>query len=599
MRELGIVLFGCCFLFQSAASSEQIRPEIKQIRRVVVFYELGLSSPAVALIDRELRATLDTSRFQIELYPEYFETTLFNDPADQQQFRESYIRKYQVRRPDLILALGPSPLQFMIEAHERFFKDIPIVFGGTSEQQAGFPVLDSSFTGCWEQFEPAKTMEVALGLQPDTRHAVVVGGVSSFDRGLESIFREQLHAYESRLDITYLTDLDVPGLVERLKRLPAHTVVLYSHIGIDAKGTRYVGASQAFPMVAAAANAPVFIPSDAELGRGGVGGYLQSYAQEGRIVGAITVKILDGAKPKDVPVVRGVNNYMFDWEALRRWRFREGDLPSRSIVLFRPPSFWQRTKWTWVSIFVVILCLYALYLYIRLRRAKERQMGLSGMLITAQERERSRLASEIHDDFSQRLALMALELENAEEAIATSPDEAIQQVHNVLNFASEIGADLHTLSHRLHSSTLERLGLVPAVTALCEEFTIQQGIKIELLTDSIPRSMDPDVALCLFRIVQESLRNVKKHSGAATAQVSLNKVGERLHVSVYDEGQGFDMHDVRNKEGLGVLSMEERARLLGGWFEINSKPGKGTRIKASVPLQQNGNGNASGRELKL
>jgi signal transduction histidine kinase len=131
---------------------------------------------------------------------------------------------------------------------------------------------------------------------------------------------------------------------------------------------------------------------------------------------------------------------------------------------------------------------------------------------------------------------------------------------------------------------LERLGLVPAVTALCKEFTIQQGIKVDLLTDSVPRSVHPDVALCLFRIVQEGLRNVKKHSGAQSAQVRLDKVGDRLYVFVYDEGNGFDMRSLGNKEGLGLLSMEERARLLGGQFEINSKPGRGTRIKASAPL---------------
>lgn len=218
------------------------------------------------------------------------------------------------------------------------------------------------------------------------------------------------------------------------------------------------------------------------------------------------------------------------------------------------------------------------------QRSKDRQMELSGMLINAQEKERSRLASEIHDDFSQRLALIALDLENAEETIGTSPDEAIQQLHNIMNSASEIGADLHTLSHRLHSSTLERLGLLPGVRALCSEFAVQQGIEVNFLTDHIPRSVHPDVALCIFRIVQEGLRNVKKHSGAAKAQVRLRRVGDRLLVSVSDEGVGFDLHDLGNKEGLGIRSMEERAYVLGGQFEIYSKPGEGTRIEASLPL---------------
>jgi signal transduction histidine kinase len=233
----------------------------------------------------------------------------------------------------------------------------------------------------------------------------------------------------------------------------------------------------------------------------------------------------------------------------------------------------------------MILALSALVLTARLKWTRERQFALSGMLINAQEKERCRLAGEIHDDFSQRLALMALELETAEETIGTAPNDAVQQVHNVLNSASELGADLHTLSHRLHSSTLERLGLVPGVRALCREFATQQGIEVDLLTDDLPDSVNPDAALCLFRIIQEGLRNLKKHSGAAKAQVRLRRVGDKLLVTVYDEGVGFDVHDLRKKVGLGVRSMEERADLLGGRFEIHSKPGKGTRIEAWVPLQ--------------
>jgi signal transduction histidine kinase len=387
------------------------------------------------------------------------------------------------------------------------------------------------------------------------------------------------------LDFTYLSNLDMATLLERLKHLPDHTIVLYTHIGMDAKGTHYVGASQAGPMVVKAANAPVFGPSDVDFGHGEVGGYLHSFAKEGKTVGEIAVRILDGERPQDIPIVQGANVYMFDWRALRRWGFTESALPPGSMVLYRAPTLWERSKWVWVVSLVMLLCLSAVASNIRLKRSKDRQLNLSGMLINAQEKERSRLASEIHDDFSQRLALIALELETAEETIVTSPVEAAQQVHNVLNSASEIGADLHTLSHRLHSSTLERLGLVTGVTALCQEFTVHQGIEVDFLADDLPRSVHPDVALCLFRIIQEGLRNLKKHSGAVNAQVRLRRVGDKLFVTVYDEGAGFDVHGLREKEGLGIRSMEERADLLGGRFAVHSKPGKGTRIEAWVPLQ--------------
>jgi signal transduction histidine kinase len=212
-------------------------------------------------------------------------------------------------------------------------------------------------------------------------------------------------------------------------------------------------------------------------------------------------------------------------------------------------------------------------------------LELSGRLLNAQEKERSRLASELHDDFSQRVALLALDLDNASELVDNAPDDAKLKLHCLMDSASELGADLHTLSHRLHSSTLEKLGLNVGLSALCREFTAQQGIKVDFTHSGIPRSIHPDAALALFRIVQEGLRNLKKHSGATKASVYLGKAGDNLHVFVADEGIGFDIKRVKESLGIGIESMEERANLLGGRFEVDSKPGRGTRVEAWIPAQ--------------
>lgn len=266
--------------------------------------------------------------------------------------------------------------------------------------------------------------------------------------------------------------------------------------------------------------------------------------------------------------------------------------PTGSVVCFRAVSLWQRTWWIGIASLSIIVGLSILVLYLQrsrkqLKTATARHLQLSGMLINAQEKERRRLASELHDDFSQRLALLALRLETLAETIAVSPREAERQVHELLNSASEIGADLHTLSHGLHSSTLESLGLVPAVTAFCKEFSSQQKVTIDFKCDGLPSSVNAGTALCIFRIVQEALRNLKRHSGACEAAVKLAVAGGKLTLSVRDEGRGFDLTELRTKEGLGIRSMEERARLLGGQFAIESAPGKGTTVKVWVPLVQN------------
>jgi PAS domain S-box-containing protein len=217
--------------------------------------------------------------------------------------------------------------------------------------------------------------------------------------------------------------------------------------------------------------------------------------------------------------------------------------------------------------------------------AEQERDELAGKLINAQEQERSRLARELHDDFNQRLAVLAFDLERCAEMIRHSPAAASEQMLELWNRASEIGADLHTLSHQLHSSTLDRLGLVLGVNSFCSEFAEQQGIQVDFAYENIPRSVAPQIALCLFRIVQEGLRNVKKHSGSCRAEVRLEGIDDAIHLSLFDRGAGFDQHKPSTHVGLGVRSMEERLRLVGGRFELQSDPIQGTRIDAWVPLK--------------
>jgi signal transduction histidine kinase len=433
------------------------------------------------------------------------------------------------------------------------------------------------------------TLIAALHLQPDTKHVVVVGGIGAFDRSLEAVAKESLRKYESQFEFTYLTNLDMLALLERLRRLPSKTIVYHTSIMEDAAGAHFIDASQSVPMVIDAANAPVFVMDDVDIGRGTVGGDVVSWAADGKVAGAIAVRILDGVKPQQIPVVRNSDVYMFDWRALHRWGFKESDLPPGSIVIFRELSVWERTKRIWISGLLVILALSLLATYLHysraeLKKSRDTQVQLSGHLIKAQEKERSRVASELHDDFSQRVALLALGLQNTAETLPDLPDALKQTLDEFNRSVSELGEDLHSLSHQLHSSTLDTLGLVTGLRALCREFGAKQGIEVDFTSEDIPRSVRPEVALCLFRIAQEGLQNLKKHSGTKRAQLSVRHLSDKLFLSLCDEGMGFDTNRME-KPGLGILSMQGRARLLGGEFEIHSTPGKGTRIEAWVPLQ--------------
>ncbi len=576
------------FLFLQSLTAQST----KIVRRVLIFNDFGsISSPGIVALDQAIAAGLTSSSYQIELYSENLEASLFPDEVSQHRFREWYDRKYAARKPDVIITVGPASLKYMIESHEKSFPKIPVIFCGTTPEMIDQLKPDSNFTGVWGVAQPEKTLIAALHLQPETKHVVVVGGVGAFDRSLEAVTKESFRKYEPQFEFTYLTNLDMPTLLEQLRRLPSKTIVYHTSIMEDASGAHFIDAAQSVPMVVSAANAPVFVVDDVDVGRGAVGGNVVSWAADGQVAAEMAVRILDGAKPQEIPVVKNSNVYLFDWRALRRWGFRETDLPPGSVVIFRELSLWERTKWIWIGGLLVILSLSALAAYLlfsrrQLRQARDAQWQLSGLLINAQEMERTRLASELHDDFSQRLALLTLGLENVSETLPDLQQDAKRQLHEFINLASEIGADLHTVSHRLHSSLLETLGLEPGVRALCEEFSARQGIQVFFSAENIPSRVAPNLALCLFRIVQEGLQNLKKHSGAAQAQVRLRKDGDGLLLSVCDQGAGFDAKDVRNHATLGIRSMGERARLVGGLFGIHSEPGKGTRIDVYVPLQQ-------------
>lgn len=590
-------VYGSSFALQLVlATSLLLIPSSAAVRygprkNILLINQVGHSHRAYVVLNEAIQSmVIGNPSYQIEFYSESLDSMSFMDDALQRGLQSWLLRKYSSLKFDAIVAEGPDPIKFLSRLSTTFLPDVPVVFCGSIEEAVGRPKLDARFTGSWLKVEPAKTIEAALRLFPETQHICVVGGTSDFDRAIEASTREGLRSYEGRLDFTYLTDIEMSDLLKRLRHLSDHTIVLYTSFFQDAAGNQFVNATKALPLIAEASTAPVFGISDTYIGQGIVGGYVMSFAEQGSIAARILLELLGAKKPEDIPIVTSPNFYLFDWKELQRWGLRESNLPAGSTVLNREPTLWEHAKWTLLTGLLVILILafltgYLLFKHKQLRLAREAQSQLSGMLIDAQETERTRLASELHDDFSQRLALLAIDLETAAEMIPQSPQEAKRQLHGLLNSASEIGADLHTLSRRLHPSILESLGLIPCVSAFCKEFAAQQSMQVDFSHENIPRSIPPEVALCLFRIVQEGLRNSKKHSGASNAQVRLEMVSDTLRLSVCDQGVGFNLKELLNKDGLGVRSMGERAHLLGGRFEIHSEPRKGTRIDAWVPIQ--------------
>jgi signal transduction histidine kinase len=218
------------------------------------------------------------------------------------------------------------------------------------------------------------------------------------------------------------------------------------------------------------------------------------------------------------------------------------------------------------------------------KSAKESLEELSGRLLTAQDAERTRIARELHDDFSQRLALQGIGLAQVWKKLPESEVEERAKVHHLMKGLQEIASDMHSLSHQLHSSKLEHVGLAPALRGLCEELSSKFKIQIEFTEHEVSSRIPREVALCLFRIAQEALGNVIKHSGAKQAQAELYASRNEIRLRVVDTGLGFDPAVRNGGAGLGLLSMRERLRLVGGKLSVQSVPMRGTEILAAAPL---------------
>lgn len=219
-----------------------------------------------------------------------------------------------------------------------------------------------------------------------------------------------------------------------------------------------------------------------------------------------------------------------------------------------------------------------------LQRSREAYRALVDKLLSADENERQRLSRELHDDLTQRLAVLAIQVGNLEGRCLEAPDKVPDELRAIREHLADLSADVHRIARRLHPSILDDLGLADAIQSECSSVQEHEGIAVRYQPIDVPAELPKDVALCLYRITQESLRNVARHSGASRASVQLQGVGGAIRLSIDDPGVGFDLERLNGRAGLGLASMAERAKLVGGELSIRAQPGRGTTIEVHVPV---------------
>jgi signal transduction histidine kinase len=326
--------------------------------------------------------------------------------------------------------------------------------------------------------------------------------------------------------------------------------------------------------------------------------------ETGRRAGEMAREILEGRPARDLPIETARLVPRFDWRQLQRWGIPSSRLPAGSEILFKTPTAWESYGHYIVGLMFLVtaeLFLIAGLLRQRTRRRRaeetirrrevsltksyDRIRRLAGRLITAQETTRAGIARELHDDVCQELAAVSAAVTTLRGSSGAIQDSETQSVFEKLEQETfGVFESVRRLSHDLHPATLRLLGLPAALKTHCGEVANRHAVEVRFDIEGEIGRLHPDVAVCLFRIAQESLRNGIVHGQAKRLGVSLARSDESVELTVTDDGRGFDFDALRgNGVGLGLVSIQERARLVGGEVKIASTPARGTTVRVRTP----------------
>jgi signal transduction histidine kinase len=558
-------------------------------KRVFILHSFGLDVAPYSAVASGFRTTLARELGQPADFDEVsLDLARYDDTGYQAALVEFVTARLASRSVDLVVTNGAPAIAFAAQHRERLFPATPIVIAGGDPRVVPPGLVGRHAVQVGQRANIPGMVEDILQLEPDTTTIAVVFGNSALEQFWEGECRREFAAFADRVEFTWLSGMSLDGVLGRCASLPPRSFILFVFLTVDGTGVPH-GQDEVLRRLHEVANAPVFAYFASALGRGAVGGRLFQDHEIGVLAARAAVRVLRGESPERIPPLILENaTPTYDWRELRRWGIRETRLPAGSVVVFRQPTFWQR-NWRWITGLVSLCLLQAgLILGLLLSRARRRAAehvlrDFGRRLIRSQEETRTQLARELHDDVTQRLARLAIDVGVVErDASDCAAAAAMGPLHAELTRLSE---DVHALAYRLHPSILEDLGLAAALSTEAERFSRQHAVAVKLALHELPAVVPQDTALGLFRVAQEALRNVARHAGAGSVGLSLRSLNGGLQLVVHDDGAGFAPDPRRCHRGLGLTSMRERIELLGGTLDIESAPGRGTTVVAWVPIK--------------
>ena len=565
-------------------------------RRIYFLEALSPAVPANVLTIQGFRQRLrERTSEEFEIFVDYMELGRLPSQAHFNSTVNYLSQKYAEAPPDVLITLGRAALPVLLKHRSLVGPSVPILVANLPSTAVLNTNEVPNAVYVVSRYDFLNTLRLAEQLQPNAQNLVIVGGAGEYDHQWLDDARRQLQSNVAHYKTRYITDVTYEEMLGEVSRLPKDTIVILSIFLTDGSGQ-----ARATPEVAAdlakVSSAPVYSPVAGIIGKGILGAYADDWEAQGAKVADIAFDILSGQDLSTVPHVNAsLHMNRIDARQLTRWHISESRIPPGSEVSFREVDLWEKYQWQIAGVcFLVLfqsLLITALFFQrarrqaaeMALRASYEEVRQLAGRLINAQEEERSRIARELHDDVGQRVASLSIGLSGLRRRVANSDETVRSELSQLQLQTTDLAKDLRDLSHELHQGALEHVGLPEALRERCEQISRDSGIQIELEVADGWKEVPDDIKLCLYRVAQEALHNVAKHAHAKLGCVAIAHQKDQVVMRISDDGLGFATRGPTESQGIGLLSMRERVRMLGGSFEVKSTPDAGTIAVVTIP----------------
>ena len=586
MRQGWAVLLLLPLLFASLLMVGASPARVREHRVLFLFPDSDAITAAATVTKAVRKVLVEHAPLKIQTFSEFLELSRFPDEAHRRRVVGHLAEKYAQARPDLVLALGPDALRIAIADRSVLAPEAAIVFCCVSPVTLATMEPPADVTGIVSEFDVSQTLALARRLQPDARHLVVIAGAAPFDLRWAQTARNQL-SRDAQFDVRYLVGLPRETLLEEVSKLGRDTIVILLTVFKDGAGRDFVPGEMA-EEIARVSSAPVYGPYDTSLGRGLVGGYMDTFDAIGTQTAELILRILEGEDPRTIPPQRSTTQaFRVDARQLERWGLRESDLPDETVVMFKTTSAWgQHRNLILVAIATVLLqsaILVFLLSQMRRRRLAELMLRRSEEhRESIQDEGRARIAQDLHDSTAQHLTAIGLNLMRLREGTApdTNTHKTLEEMKGSL---SEATKELRAYIYLLHPPPLQRDGLGPTLQRYVEEFGRRTGLRTEIRSNHQESKVSSPLQRSILRIVQEALSNVHRRASASRVSVHFRRVGKRLHLVISDDSSG-KISGSGEDPCMGIQGMSSRVERFGGRLRVRCSP-TGTIVHAVVPVR--------------